>query len=54
MSAATATSGRYGQPSSRGTALVRAAAAAPFRVAQAPFRSSEIGIGYVVLARLAH
>jgi 2-polyprenyl-3-methyl-5-hydroxy-6-metoxy-1,4-benzoquinol methylase len=52
-SSATATSGRYGQPSGRGTALVRAAAAAPFRAVQAPFRNSEIGIGYVVLARLA-
>ena len=51
-SVATATSGRYGQPSRPGTAFVRAVAAAPFRVAQTPFRDSELGIGYVVLARL--
>jgi SAM-dependent methyltransferase len=50
-SAGTATSGRYAQPANRITALVRAGAAVPFRIAQLPFRDTEIGIGYVVLAR---
>jgi SAM-dependent methyltransferase len=50
---ATATSGRYGQPSGRSAALLRAAAAAPFRVAQLPLRGPEDGVGYVALARLA-
>lgn len=47
----TAGSGRYRQPASRLDATVRAGLAAPLRVAQMPFRSGDVGVGYVVLAR---
>jgi hypothetical protein len=47
----TAASGRFLQPKSRIAALGTAAVAAPFRVLQTPWANSDIGIGYVVLAR---
>jgi 2-polyprenyl-3-methyl-5-hydroxy-6-metoxy-1,4-benzoquinol methylase len=48
----TALSGRLFQPRSRVRVLVNYLIAFPFRVLQLPFASSDIGIGYVVLARL--
>lgn len=50
-SVGTAGSGRYRQPGSGAQAVVRAAAAAPLRVVQRPFRKTDIGVGYVALAR---
>jgi SAM-dependent methyltransferase len=47
----TAASGRYIQPRTMVSALARATLAAPFRLAQLPFVRSDIGTGYVVLAR---
>lgn len=47
----TSASGRYFQPHARSAALTCAAIAAPFRVVQLPFAGSDIGTGYVVLAR---
>jgi SAM-dependent methyltransferase len=46
----TAASGRLFQPSGR-TALLTAAAAAPFRVVQRPFAGTSLGTGLVALAR---
>jgi SAM-dependent methyltransferase len=46
----TAASGRLFQPSGR-TALLTAAAAAPFRVVQRPFSRTSLGTGLVALAR---
>jgi 2-polyprenyl-3-methyl-5-hydroxy-6-metoxy-1,4-benzoquinol methylase len=48
----TALSGRLFQPKSTARALLNYLVALPFRVLQLPFASSDIGIGYVVLARL--
>ena len=48
----TALSGRLFQPKSRGRALVNYLVALPFRALQRPFASTDIGIGYVILARL--
>jgi SAM-dependent methyltransferase len=47
----TAGSGRYLQPSSHVSALVRAGAAAPARLVQRPFRTTDVGVGFVALAR---
>jgi len=47
----TAASARVIQPKSKFDVAARAALAAPFRVLQAPFASSDYGVGYVVLAR---
>jgi GTP1/Obg family GTP-binding protein len=47
----TAGSGRYRQPASGASALLRAVVAAPFRVVQVPFRTTDVGVGWVVLAR---
>jgi SAM-dependent methyltransferase len=47
----TALSGRLFQPRSRPRVLFNYLAAVPFRVLQAPFASSDVGIGYVVLAQ---
>ena len=44
-------SGRFLQPHKRAVALTYATIAAPFRVAQVPFANTDIGSGYVVLAR---
>lgn len=44
-------SGRYRQPGSGAGAIVRAVGAAPFRLVQAPFARTEIGVGYVACAR---
>jgi 2-polyprenyl-3-methyl-5-hydroxy-6-metoxy-1,4-benzoquinol methylase len=48
----TALSGRLFQPKNSARALLNYLVALPFRVLQLPFASSDIGIGYVVLARL--
>ncbi len=48
----TALSGRLFQPRSTSRVLLNYTVALPFRVLQAPFASTDIGIGYVVLARL--
>jgi SAM-dependent methyltransferase len=48
----TALSGRLYQPRSSARVLLNYLVALPFRVLQAPFASTDIGIGYVVLARL--
>jgi hypothetical protein len=47
----TALSGRLFQPKSTIRVLLNYSLARPFRVLQAPFALSDIGIGYVVLAR---
>jgi SAM-dependent methyltransferase len=47
----TSASGRYFQPHSTAVAVTCATLAAPFRLAQMPFAGSDIGTGYVVLAR---
>jgi SAM-dependent methyltransferase len=47
----TSASGRYFQPHAKITALTCATIAAPFRLAQMPFVNTDIGTGYVVLAR---
>lgn len=47
----TSASGRLLQPHARWAALATATVAAPFRVAQLPFNGTDIGTGYVVLAR---
>jgi hypothetical protein len=47
----TALSGRLFQPESTARALLNYLVALPFRVLQLPFASSDIGIGYVILAR---
>jgi SAM-dependent methyltransferase len=47
----TAASGRYLQPGSASGAMARAAIAAPFRLVQRPFRDTDTGVGFVVLAR---
>jgi SAM-dependent methyltransferase len=44
-------SGRLLQPHARWAALATATVAAPFRVTQLPFARTEVGTGYVVLAR---
>jgi SAM-dependent methyltransferase len=48
----TALSGRLFQPKSPSRALTNYLVALPFRLLQAPFSSTDLGIGYVVLARL--
>jgi len=48
----TALSGRLFQPKSRGRVIANYFVALPFRALQRPFASTDIGIGYVVLARL--
>ena len=48
----TALSGRLFQPQSRARVWLNYLVALPFRVLQVPFASTDIGIGYVVLARL--
>jgi SAM-dependent methyltransferase len=48
----TALSGRLFQPRSNVRVWLNYLAALPFRVAQLPFASTDVGIGYVVLARL--
>ena len=48
----TALSGRLFQPKGRGRVLANYLVALPFRVLQRPFASTDVGIGYVVLARL--
>jgi len=47
----TAGSGRLFQPRSPARAFLNYALALPFRVLQAPFARTDVGIGYVVLAR---
>jgi hypothetical protein len=47
----TALSGRLYQPKSTLRVVLKYVVALPFRIAQAPFAATEIGIGYVVLAR---
>ena len=47
----TSASGRYIQPHARLAALACAAVALPGRLAQRPFASSNVGTGFVVLAR---
>jgi SAM-dependent methyltransferase len=49
----TSASGRYMQPHARLAALACAAVALPGRIAQRPFASTDIGTGFVVLARRA-
>ena len=49
----TSASGRYVQPHSASSALACAAITAPFRLLQRPFARTDIGTGYVVLARRA-
>src|SRR5262249_50941653 len=44
-------SGRFLQPQGNAVALAYAAIAAPFRVLQMPLAGTDIGPGYVVLAR---
>jgi SAM-dependent methyltransferase len=44
-------SGRYLQPGSTAGAAVRAGLAAPFRMVQRPFRNTDVGVGFVALAR---
>ena len=48
----TAGSGRLFQPQSRARAFFNYVVALPFRALQAPFARTNVGIGYVVLARL--
>jgi hypothetical protein len=48
----TAGSGRLFQPQSQARALFNYVAALPFRALQAPFARTDVGIGYIVLARL--
>jgi hypothetical protein len=48
----TALSGRLFQPTTTARVFLNYGVAMPFRVLQAPFAPTEIGIGYVVLARL--
>jgi SAM-dependent methyltransferase len=48
----TAGSGRLFQPRSRARSFFNYIVALPFRALQAPFGRTEVGIGYVVLARL--
>ena len=45
-------SGRLFQPHSRARAFFNYLVALPFRALQTPFSRTEVGIGYVVLARL--
>ena len=47
----TSASGRWFQPKSRATAAAFAAVAAPGRLLQTPFARTDVGTGYVVLAR---
>jgi SAM-dependent methyltransferase len=47
----TSASGRYFQPHAKSAAIACATLAAPFRLAQTPFAGTDIGTGYVVLAR---
>jgi SAM-dependent methyltransferase len=47
----TSASGRYFQPHAKSVAFACATLAAPFRLAQVPFAGTDIGTGYVVLAR---
>ena len=47
----TALSGRLFQPRNRGRVLLNYLVALPFRAVQSPFASTDVGIGYVVLAR---
>ena len=47
----TSGSGRLFQPRRVATAVACATVAAPARLAQAPFAGSDLGTGYVVLAR---
>ncbi|MFM8972187.1 MAG: class I SAM-dependent methyltransferase [Actinomycetota bacterium] len=47
----TASSGRWFQPGSAAAATALAAVAAPGRLLQAPFARTDVGTGYVVLAR---
>jgi SAM-dependent methyltransferase len=47
----TSASGRYFQPHAKSVALACATLAAPFRLAQMPFAGTDVGTGYVVLAR---
>ena len=47
----TSGSGRLFQPRRVATAVACATVAAPARLAQAPFAGTELGTGYVVLAR---
>lgn len=46
-----ASSGRLFQPGGRGRAILNFVIAAPFRVLQWPFSRTDVGMGYVVLAR---
>ena len=46
-------SGRYLQPGSTASAAVRAGVAAPFRLVQRPFRHTDVGVGFVVSARVS-
>jgi SAM-dependent methyltransferase len=48
----TALSGRLFQPKSRARVMLNYLVSLPFRALQVPFASTDIGIGYVVLARL--
>jgi cyclopropane fatty-acyl-phospholipid synthase-like methyltransferase len=47
----TSASGRYFQPHAKPVAVACATLAAPFRLAQMPFADTDVGMGYVVLAR---
>jgi SAM-dependent methyltransferase len=47
-------SGRLFQPSARSTGLALAALGVPFRLAQMPFRTTDLCSGYVLLARSSH
>jgi cyclopropane fatty-acyl-phospholipid synthase-like methyltransferase len=47
----TSASGRYFQPHATSVAVACATLAAPFRLAQMPFAGTDIGTGYIVLAR---
>jgi SAM-dependent methyltransferase len=49
----TSASGRYIQPHARLAAIACAAVALPGRIAQRPFASTDVGTGFVVLARRA-
>ena len=49
--AKSAGSGRLFQPTTRAAGALTAAVAAPMRLAQRPFASSQFGVGWVVLAR---
>jgi SAM-dependent methyltransferase len=50
----TSASGRYIQPHARLAAIACAAVALPGRIAQRPFASTDVGTGFVVLARRAN